>query len=726
MSDHKDNIQNLAPNYWRSFEELYADQKFLAEKNNEFKDGAGDVPDTDKMSPISRRKFLALLGASAAVAGTACSDYQDKGEIVPYNDKPEEITIGKANHYASTCTGCASACGILIKTREGRPIKIDGNPDHPVSKGKICSQGQASIMGLYDPDRLKSPKRKIGNRLDDADWQEVDEEIVLALGTIGSREIAIITKETVSPTQDEVLKDFIKEYPTTKVYSFEQFNESIRNSAWQKCYGSSDFPFIKWNEADVVVSLDADFLGAGFNKVENTRLFTERKDIMNKKFNRLYSVESNLSLTGMNADYRLMLRPDVQYSFVMAIINELQKKNVITNSVNASAFSLSKLAGDFGLSEKTLNHLVNDLSKKKGRAIIYAGDHLPENVHIAVNLLNEELGNSKLYDTENSKVQVRNLSSLNEIKNLIDKMNAGHVGVVIHFDSNPVYNLPADFNYAEALQNVDEVVTLTEVENESSGLSNHILPIHNNFEAWGDAKTRTGFYALQQPVIAPLYSTRQKESILLSWINGESDSYRETIFHEYLMANWQKNIYPNLNSKIAFNPLWYSALHDGVVRSNDNSNGLEEFNYSVTADLKNATAISDGITIQIKESYSLRDGRFANNGWLQESPHPVSKVTWDNYAAISTNTAKQLSVKNDDVIEITVNDGSLAIPVFVQPGHADNSITIETGYGRTKSGSVAEGAGFNANKIFHSNGGLTPWLYEGATVQKLAGTYKLV
>jgi molybdopterin-containing oxidoreductase family iron-sulfur binding subunit len=718
MSDHKNNIQNQDPNYWRSFEELYANQKFLAEKNNEFKDGAGDVPDTEKMSPISRRKFLALLGASAAVAGTACSDYQDKGEIIPYNDKPEEITIGKANHYASTCTGCSSACGILIKTREGRPIKIDGNPDHPVSKGKICSQGQASIMGLYDPDRLKSPKRKNGTIFENADWQEVNEEIVLALDTIGGREISIITKEIVSPTQNQVLMDFVKEYPTTKVYSFEQFNESIRNSAWQKCYGSSDFPFIKWNEAEVVVSLDADFLGAGSNRVENTRLFTERKDIMNKKFNRLYS--------GMNADYRLMLRPDVQYSFVMAIINVLQKKNVITNSVDASAFSLPKLARDFGLSEKTLSHLVNDLSNKKGKAIIYAGDHLPENVHIAVNLLNEELGNSKIYATEHSKVSIRNLSSFNEFNSLIDKMNAGVVGVVIHFDSNPVYNLPADINYAETLKNVDEVITLTEVENESSGVSNHILPIHNNFEAWGDAKTRTGFYALQQPVIAPLYNTRQKESVLLTWINGDNNSYKETIFHEYLMTNWENKIYPTLNSKVAFKPFWYSALHDGVFQSNDISNVVEDFNYSVTDDLKRAMAISDGITIQIKESYSLRDGRFANNGWLQESPHPISKVTWDNYAAISITTAKQLSLENDDVIEINVNDRTLAIPVFIQPGHTDNSITIETGYGRTNSGSVAEGAGFNANRIFYSNSGLTPWLYEGATVKKLTDTYKLV
>jgi len=373
-----------------------------------------------------------------------------------------------------------------------------------------------------------------------------------------------------------------------------------------------------------------------------------------------------------------------------------------------------------------LNHLVNDIAHKKGKAIIYAGSHLPENVHIAVNLLNEELGNSKLYDTTQSKVIVRNLSSLNEFKNLINKMNGGEVGVVIHLDSNPVYNLPADFNYAEALKKVDEVITLTEIENESAGLSHHILPIHSNFEAWGDAKTRTGFYSLQQPVIAPLYNTRQKESILLTWINGDNASYKEAIFHEYLMANWEVKIYPALNSKIAFNPFWYSALHDGVVRSFDSYTDGGDFDYSVTSELKNVKVISDGITIRVKESYSLRDGRFANNGWLQEAPHPVSKVTWDNYAAISATTAKQLNIKNDDIIEITVNDRTLEIPVFVQPGHANNSITIETGYGRTNSGSVADGAGFNANTIFCSSGGLTPWVYESAAVKKLTGTYNLV
>jgi molybdopterin-containing oxidoreductase family iron-sulfur binding subunit len=498
MSEKKDQLENIQqnqdPNYWRSFEELYAKKEFLNEKGNEFKVGVSDAPELSQMSPVSRRKFLALLGASAAFAGTACTDYYDKGEIVPYNKKPEEITLGKANYYASVCKGCVSACGVLIKTREGRPIKVDGNHDHPVSKGKICSQGQASIMDLYDPDRLKSPLRKIQNRIAETDWQYVDEQIRTALNTIGEKEVAIITNQITSPTENKVLNDFTLRYPTAKVYSYEQFNDRIRNSAWKKCYGTDEFPLLKWNEAKLILSLDADFLGTDSNRIENTRLFAEGRDVMNKKFNRLYVVEGNLSLTGMNADYRVRLRSDAQYKFVMSLINELQKRDVIGTNVNASGFTLAKMVEEFGLSEKSLNHLLIDLKKHKGKTLIYAGDHLPEKVHIAVNLLNEALGIKKLYDTGSSKDSVRSLSSLDDLKNLISNMSSGKVGMVIHYGSNPVYNFPSDFNYSDTLKNVENVITLTDIVNESANLSNYVLPVNHTFESWGDSKVRTGFY----------------------------------------------------------------------------------------------------------------------------------------------------------------------------------------------------------------------------------------
>lgn len=717
--------QTPDPNYWQSFEELHKDPSFISLNQDEFKEGVADRFDPKEMSNLSRRKFLALLGASAALAGTACSDYRDKGSIVPYNNKPEEITIGKANFYASTCTSCANACGILIKTREGRPIKIDGNPDHPVSKGKICAQGQASIMNLYDPDRLKNPKKKIDRSFTEYNWKDSDTDIILDLSNSGGKEIAIVTGSVFSPTTKKVFDDFIKTFPSTKIYSYELFNESIRNSAWKKCYGTGSFPSIKWNDAKVILSLDGDFLGESFNKVENVRLFSEGRDVMNKKFNRLIVAEGNPTVTGMNADYRIRLKADAQFSFVMSMIDELKKKVSINIPVNTSGYSLKNFASEHKLDSKTIDVLINDLINNQGSSIVYAGSHLPEKVHIAVNLLNDALGNSKLYNNDSLSSPILPITEFDELKSLTNKMSNGEVAVVIHLNSNPVFNFPSDINYAEALEKVDTVITLTELENETSVKSNFVLPINQNLESWGDAKTRTGFYSLQQPVISPLYNTRQQEAILLTWIKGFTEAYSEKIYHEYLMSNWQVNNYPTLNSKVDFKQFWFASLHDGVVRSNEQVENIGMIDGSASSLLKKDSA-TNGFTLHIKESYSLRDGRFANNGWLQELPHPVSKITWDNYAAISPVSAKELGLKNNDLIEIKTDYKSLTIPVFIQPGAADNNITIESGYGREVSGTVGTGVGFNANKLFKTSNNLTPWLASGVQISKTGGSYKIV
>ena len=714
--------------YWQSFEELYKHPDFIKAHQDEFKEGVSEGIDTNGMSSISRRKFLALLGASAALAGTACSDYRDKGEIIPYNKKPEEITLGKANYYASTCNVCANACGTLIKTREGRPIKIDGNPDHPVSKGKICAQGQASIMNLYDPDRLKSPKKKLDGNFSEYKWKEATDEIVFDLMNAGSREIAIITRKIFSPTAKRVLDDFVSKYPSAKIYSYEQFDNSVRNSAWQKSYpengtgGSGVFPSIKWNEAEIILSLDGDFLGEIYNRIENNRLFAEKRDVLNKKFNRLYVFEGNMSLTGMTADYRLRLRPDLQLNFVLSLIDALNKKGAGI-PLNVSGTSLENFAKENNLSIDTLNLLVTDLLKNKGKSIIYAGDHLPQDVHLAVNLLNNVLGNESLYNFESAPVSVLPLSSAEEIKNLTAKMKAGEVAVAIHIDVNPVYNLPVDLKYSDALAKVGTVISLVELENETTELSNFILPINNQLESWGDAKTRTGFYSLQQPVIAPLYDTRQTEAILLNWISNTSD-FNESSYHQYLMSNWEKNIYSQLGLSLEFKRFWYNALHDGIVYSKDQAETGIKFNSASVTGIKPYQA-SNNFSLFVKESYAVRDGRFANNGWLQELPHPVSKIVWDNYAAISPNTAIDLGLKSNDMVQVTAGNNSLTLPVFIQPGASDNSITIETGYGRKISGTVGTGIGFNANLLLASVGGLSPWLYSDVKVEKLSDTYNL-
>jgi len=730
MSDIKsDNNQNLEsselqPNYWRSFEALYNDPAVIEAKAHEFNEGVTDDFSTSGMSNLSRRKFLALLGASAALAGTACTDYRDKGEIVPYNNKPEEITVGKPNYYASTCTACANACGILIKTREGRPIKVDGNPDHPVNQGKICAKGQANILNLYDPERLKTPLLGRNSTFNEVSWKDADTEIIKALNSVNGKEIAIITNPIISPTSIKVLEDFKVKYPATKIYSYNFFNDDVKNQAWQKTFGSQKYPLLKWNEAKVIVALESDFLGTDGNKVENSRLFAQGRDVESKTFNRLYCVDSTLTITGNNADYRLRLRPEAQFEFVMSLLNELSSKGALNLSLNTSGYSLSEFASKYNLNKKVLIKLAVDLAANKGKSIIDAGSSLPENVHIAVNLLNEALGNSAMFRSDAVVTSLMENSTKQEIETLVQNMNNGNVAVVVHLNCNPVYHLPKDFGYKKALDKVANVISLSERENETTFVSNFVLPINHNFESWGDAKTRTGVISLQQPVINPINKTRQKESILLTWINGNSDSYNETLYHQYLMSNWESSIYPALNSKIDFKRFWFGVLHDGIALNNETNSTSKTLNNSVTSLLTNSVSVN-GFTVIVKESYNISDGSFSHNGWMQELPHPVSKITWDNYAALSEKSCKDTGVNNNDLIEVNIGDRKLSLPVFMQAGTADNVIIIESGFGRTNSGTVANEVGFNANLLLSKNSDLTNWIYTGAKISKIGDTYKL-
>ncbi|HSD62177.1 MAG TPA: TAT-variant-translocated molybdopterin oxidoreductase, partial [Ignavibacteriaceae bacterium] len=725
MSETQDNLHNNPTdnnpdvNYWRSLEELYNDPELIEASHHEFKDGVTDDFNPSKLSGLSRRKFIALLSASGALAGAGCSDYRDKGEIIPYVKKPEEITPGKPTYYASTCNACSNACGILIKTREGRPIKVDGNPDHPVSKGKICSKGHANILKLYDPERLHSPHKRTGENLNEISWLNADKEIMTSLANNGDKEIAIISRRINSPTAKKVLDDFKAKYPSSKVYAYELFNDEVKNSAWQKSYGEGRFPLINWNKAKIIVALESDFLGTEGNIVENARLFSEGRDVSDlNNFNRLYVLEGNMSLTGSNADYRLRLNPEAQYEFVSMLINE--------TGGGGGGMSADSFAKKFNLPANILKYLINDLKDNRGNSIVYAGNSLPEVVHIAVNHLNNQLGNDSLYKTEELVFDVLPLSSKTELEELINKMNNNQVGIVIHYDSNPVYHFASDYGYESALKKVSVVISLTECENESSEYAHYVLPVNHNFESWGDAKNRTGFYSLQQPVIWPIFDSRQKEIILLNWINGEPEKYDFKIYHQYLMKNWEENIYPSMNSRFDFKRFWLGALEDGVVLTSDTVGTKGKYNPSSFSSNGNNQNLSSGYTVILRESYATGDGSFANNGWMQELPHPVSKITWDNYAAISNSTATELGVTSNDLIDIQIAGRKLTIPVFIQPGSADKIVTIELGYGRTKVGVVGFGVGVNANVLLSKDGGISPWIYNNATIKKADGTYKLI
>ncbi|MGD8779352.1 MAG: TAT-variant-translocated molybdopterin oxidoreductase [Ignavibacteria bacterium] len=712
---------------WKSIKEYNNDEEVLKAKHDEFKKGVTDDFDPDKLSGMSRRRFLALMGASAAFAATACSDYRDKGEIIPYNKRPEGVLPGTPNFYASSIQDGNENYGVLIKTREGRPIKIDGNPEHPINKGKVTDRVHASILSLYDPSRLKNPLK---NNKEIA-WDVADKEIVNKLNTAvtNGKEIAIVTNTILSPFTKRVLKDFKEKYPTVNIYSYELVNDFQRVTTWEKCYGTKELPSIKWNEANVIFSLESDFLGREGNTVENSMLYAERRDIMNgKDFNRLYVAEAGMSLTGMNADYRLRVRPDSQYVFVMSLLNEIVLKrgsanieinDAVKNKLNK--FSINNFISSSNLNKEKVFGLVDDLVKNRGNAIVYAGDILPEEVHVAVNFLNEVLGNDDLYNFENSFVN-KDWEVSNDFKNLIDNMNSGKVYVVIHFSSDPVFHLNSLYGYSSALSKVETKISLTETANDTSALCDYVLPINHALESWGDSQNRKNVYTLQQPVIAPIFNTRQKESILLSWVSG-TKSYAEDISQKHLMETFRIEVYDKLGFSVSFKQYWYNALHDGFVKMKDDVSVKPEFDFTSFTSMKNKMPGKD-YCVQLQSSYYVGDGTYANNGWLQELPHPVSKVTWDNYAAVSSTTAKELKVENEDYIEIEVENKKLKIPVMIQPGAMDKVVTIELGYGREVIGDAGKESGFNAAVLMNTKG-YSPWIYNNAKVVKSSGSYKL-
>lgn len=714
--------------YWKSLNELDGNASTEVVKD-EFMEGVTDDFDISSMNGLSRRKFLGLLSASTAIAATACSDYHDQKEIVPYTNRPEGVLPGKPNFYASTCSGCGEACGILIKTREGRPIKVDGNIEHPINKGKICATGQSSIYNLFDPTRLQNPikwKEKI-------DWSSVDSDIIKRFDSISEagKKIVILTNPINSPTEQKVLDEFKQRYPSTEIHAFDLFNNSNRKLGWYKSYGNEDVPSIKWDEANIVLSLEGDFLGKEGNFIENTRLFSSKRDFTNvDNFNRLYVVEAGLSLTGSNSDYRLRLKPEAQYDFIMALLNEVIKKGasqiVVDSGIKSklSKFSLDEVAKKNGLDSIKLTYLVEDLIANKGKSIIYAGDVLNSEVHIAANLLNEVLGNSNLYNFEKAYVNIGEQLDFQQISNLISSMNNGEVAAVIHYDVNPIFHFPKSLKYEDALGNVNFVVSLTGEMNESTSKDTYSLPINHSFESWGDAHVRKNVYSLRQPVIAPIYNTRQKESILLTWILGSPKVYNESLYHDYLMENCRETIYAKKKTAVDFISFWNAALHDGFITIENKPVTKKPFNIS-SVEVSGSPKDYSGFSVLLAKDYFIGDGRFANNGWLQEIPHPISKVTWDNYAAISPATANEKSLENGDMIKVTVGDNSVELPVMLQPGVASNTVVIELGYGRTVISDVGKDVGHNANSLLNVKSKNSRWFASDATIEVTGNSYEI-
>lgn len=685
--------------FWKSPNELKFPHLSKEAKEKEFLDGVTDDFNPKELKGLSRRKFLALAASTLAVTTVACTDYHDKGEIIPYNKNPENIIPGVANYYASTCTGCSNHCGILIKTREGRPIKIDGNPDDPINQGKICAIGQASILNLYDPERYKKPRKRNGFNFSDIKWQEAFNELLskVKLANNSGSEIAIIAGKIQSPSQKRLLDLFRQKYPTTKIYSYESLIDYPRRRAAELCYGSPEPPVVNFSNAKVIVAIESNFLGNEGNFVRNIAQFTKNRNVDKpENFNRLYAIEGAMTLTGANADIRIPLNPSNALDLVLSLIAEILKEKKITSGVvyeKVQNYGLEKFAKDNKVELKHLITLQKDLIENHGKAVVVVGDKMPVDLHLAVNILNDLIGACQDINEDSLIHKIDTLlvplSTIDDFQELTQKMKSGKISVLINFDTNPAYDL-SPIEFESLMRNVPFSVTLTESENETALASNYILPINHNYESWGDYKVWNNIFTTQQPVIDALYGTYQKEDILLGLITGKLD---KNSYRNFVKETWAIEIYPQSNSGVDFEAFWKSVLHDGVYELPVEKIVFTKINYEAINSINPQK--NSGYTLTLKNSYNTANGKYQNNGWLLELPHPISKITWDNYAVVSERTAQKLGLESNKMVQIKTNGKSLEIPVFVLPGTVDDYLSIELGFGRRAAGIVGKEVGFD-------------------------------
>src|SRR5579864_1976215 len=665
------------PRFWRGFDELADTPEFRNHKENEFPHEAND-PD----AKLDRRDLLRVMAASAAFAGlTGCTKLPNQ-KIVPYVRQPEQIIPGKALFYATAVTLGGVATGVLVESHMARPTKIEGNPDHPGSLGAADAFSQASILGLYDPDRSQAEIHdgRIGS------WAAFQDELATALGTekgTGGSGVRLLTPTITSPTLGDQINTFLKAYPSAKWVQYESVTRDSAREGAKLAFGEYVNTVYRVDQADVIVALDSDFLTSGPGSVRYARDFARKRRVEGpeSKMNRLYAVESTPTNTGAMADHRLRMRASEIEGFARALARELGM-----NAVAGPAAPPNVPVG-------WISAIARDLKQHPGATLIIAGDQHPPIVHALAYAINQSLGNFDKTVYLTTPIEVSPANQWDSIGQLAADIRAGSVTTSLILGSNPVYDAPADLGFKEILPKVPFTVRLGLYEDETSALCHWHIPQAHEPESWGDARGYDGTASVIQPLIAPLYGGKS-EVDFLAVLNAQASKPSHDIVHDY----WQAQ-FPNVDR---FDVFWEKTLRDGVVADTAFPPKQVSLKPGIGADAPAPAA--PGLEIVFRPDHTIWDGRFANNGWLQELPKPLTMLTWDSVAMVSPKTAERLGgssrisdyLKNEDAVELKYRGRTIVAPVWVMPGHADESVTVFLGYGRTRSGRVGTGAGFDA------------------------------
>ncbi|MCI0405980.1 MAG: TAT-variant-translocated molybdopterin oxidoreductase, partial [candidate division Zixibacteria bacterium] len=709
--------------YWVSLEDYSGDPAIEKTRQEEFFSKPESVmEELDKGgAAFSRRDMLKLAGVAAVFAAAGCAR-KPVEKLIPYVNQPEEIIPGVPVWYASTCGECAAGCGVLVKTREGRPIKMEGNPDHPLNAGKLCATGQASVLNLYDPDRLRQPVKlsRPGGMKQEVTWTQADSDIAQSLKT-ASGKIALLTGTLHGPARKRLIADFLAAFPSTSVginpgvrhVTYDAISEEEIRTGQAVSYGEAVLPRYRFDKADVLVLLGGDPLAGSHSPVEFARGFAAGRKVKNGSMSKVISFEPVLSLAGSSADVHYQVKPEDLVKVALGLANELvviQGKSIFAgNAAVVSAlrpYSASAVEKEVGLPEGSLKAAAAELWKARSKSLVYAGgmaanDRSAVSLQMAVNLLNSALENEGATVDGTASPSNQSQSSFADVLDLIADMKAGRVEVLIIVGANPVYSLPISTGFAEALQKVKKVVYLGDRVDETGELCDYVLPLTHPLESWGDAEPQKGVFSLMQPAIGKIFDSRSFEDSLLSFARtakvGVLGSFSGG-FNDYLKSVWQKEIYSRYNLAGSFEDFWKNALRRGVfsVRNLDDAATPRRFKIEALAQISRPPKVDAPYRLTLWASGIQQDGRHQNNAWLLETPDPVSKITWDNFVSVAPKTADGLGLKESDVVKLSASGVEAEIPVHIQPGLHPEVLAVAVGWGRKKAGRYGDGIGTNA------------------------------
>ena len=710
------------PLYWKSVDAKAGALEVQPFVEREFPVDASVLED-----PLSRRTFLKIMGASIALAGASgctLNIRKPRQKIRPYAIAPEQLVPGRPVYYATAMSVGLDVAGLLVESHEGRPTKVEGNPQHSMSMGAANAWHQASVLNLYDPDRLKTPlfqteaatlaqfKKWVLEK--SADWRKEK-----------GRGLALLVEENVSPTFQGVLSTFKRDFPEMGIYRYDSVNQDAATEGLSQVFGRPALPLYDFVQANRILSFDADFLGMDLGNLRYAKGFSSRRDPENKaEMNRLYMAESHYSVTGGKADHRFRMSPQAIEGFVIEIaIRVLAKTGGYTDVVSA----LQTFTGrrQSGLPGVTLSAIADDLLAEGQNSLLVAGSRMPSWAHGVVALVNHALGSvavqyhavNGLWDTTGA-----NLAS---IRSLSSAMRQGAVSTLVMMGGNPAYDTPVDVGFADIMAKVPTSIHFTMHANETSALSTWQVPRSHVLESWGDFTAQDGSVSIGQPLLLPLYSS-MSDSAFLALLGGRDMNDFQLVRQQHQSLS---------------DTAWRKVLHNGIVTGPAKELTLQPKSAALVGVFGTIRdAGPKGLQVSFRPDFKVYDGRFANNGWLQELPDPVTKLTWDNAAFVSRATARKLGLDpraggvngplqavNDRatpsevmMAKLTVNGQQMTTAVMVQPGHADDVVTLLFGYGRAMAGRVGKNAGFNVYSVFGGN-----YTQSGVTLEKVPGTYKV-